>query len=122
MTFAGLGTDLGLLMNGVTFTVVKSIGTTFTVYSTLTGSAGSDTGTASGQNPCVPFSVRFWSAIESGYIYQYNSTTGNLFVMQVPAAADLTDAAPLSALPADVYPAGVLADVIKYEAYIAKDR
>jgi hypothetical protein len=64
--------------------------------------------------------VKFWSELASGYVYEYSSTTGVLFVAQVPAAGSLTNAAPLSALAAAAYPAGVLGDVIKYEAKFCK--
>ncbi len=82
VTFSGLGTALGLLMNGVKFTVLASTGTAFTLASTLTGTAGSDTGTATGNNPPQPHSVRFWSATASGYLYQYNEILGQLFVFE----------------------------------------
>ncbi len=159
VTFAGLSTTLGLLMNGVTFTVAQSTGTTFTMPSQgLTGSAGSDTGTATGNNVGVPFKARFWSKNESGYLYQYQESTGNLFVLEtasltpslsigagtpatypvgtaansgsttlvataavtVPLTA--TTAAALGKLAAAAYPAGVLSDVIAFEALFAKDR
>lgn len=117
VTFAGLSTTLGLLMNGVTFTVAQSTGTTFTMRSGLTGSAGSDTGTATGNNVGVPFKASFWSKNESGYIYQYQESTGNLFVLETA-----TTSAPLGKLAAGAYPAGVLSDVIAFEALFAKDR
>jgi hypothetical protein len=109
-------------MNGVQFEVVSSTGTAFIVYSTLTGSAGSDTGTATGFNCPQPYLFHAWSALASGYSYQYNTTTGCLFAMQVPASSALTSAASLSALAAAAYPAGVLGDVISYEAMFAKQR
>lgn len=94
VTFANLTTTLGLLMNGVQFTVVSSTGAAFVVYSTLTGSAGADTGTATGNNCPQPAQVDFWSANNSGYIYQYKASTGNLFVLQ---SASLTPAGTISA-------------------------
>ena len=111
---------LGLKLAGVNLTVLASTSTAFTALmpSALTGSTG--TGTASGVNPPQPYSVKFWSELASGYEYQYSSTTGVLFVTQVPAAASLTNPAPLSALSAAAYPAGVLGDVIKYEAKFCK--
>lgn len=111
---------LGPKLAGVNLTVLASTSTAFTALmpSALTGSTG--TGTASGVNPPEPYSVKFWSELASGYVYQYSSTTGVLFVAQVPAAGSLTNAAPLSALAAAAYPAGVLGDVIKYEAKFCK--
>jgi hypothetical protein len=82
VTFSGLGTTLGLLLNGGQFTVWYSTGSTFTFFSTLTGSAGGDTGTASGQNPPVPYEAEFWSENSSGYQYQYSETLGGLWVLQ----------------------------------------
>ena len=91
--------------------------------SALSGSTG--TGTASGTNPPQPYSVKFWSALNSGYVYQYNSTTGCLFVMDVIATGTNNSSSPpvftgtaaaLQKLAAAAYPAGVLADVILYEA------
>ena len=176
VTFAGLSTTLGAKMNGVQFTVVSSTGTAFVVYSTLTGSAGSDTGTATGFNAPQPIEVLFWSENGSGYIYQYQASTGNLFVLQsgavTPAGTivststaptittssggvttalgvasgalsevtgatgitgvqaptitstftgSATTAAALSPLPAAAYPAGVLADLIKYKARFVRN-
>lgn len=80
ITFSGLATTLGLKMNGVQFSVVSSTGTAFVVYSKLTGSAGADSGTATGQNCPQPAQVRFWSGLSSGYEYLYNGTTGVLYV------------------------------------------
>ena len=167
VTFANLTTALGLLMNGVSFTVVKSTGSAFVVYSTLTGSAGADTGTAVGQNVPQPVDVSFKSDLASGYIYEYKKTTGCLFAFSgtsgtlagtistptltmnsyTPAgtnnsatppiftgtAATLTgtistptlsgasvSAGPLAALTAAAYPAGVLGDVITYQATFIK--
>jgi hypothetical protein len=79
VTFAGLSTALGALMNGLTFIVLQSTGSAFTIASGLTGGAGSDSGTASGNNPPQPHTVRFWSAAASGFIYQYNEIYGTLF-------------------------------------------
>ena len=162
---------LGPKLAGVNLTVLNSTSTAFTAVmpSALTGSTG--TGTASGINPPQPYSVKFWSALNSGYIYQYSITTGCLFVLQAPsvtpagtiAAQTLaigagtpatypvgtaantgsttlvatgavtvtgistgtftgaaTTAAALSDLAAAAYPAGVLNDVILYEAKFAK--
>jgi len=111
---------LGPKLAGVNLTVLNSTSTAFTAVmpSALTGTTG--TGTASGINPPQPYSVKFWSALNSGYTYQYSMTTGCLFVDQVPAAATLTTALPQSALAAAAYPAGVLNDVILYEAKFAK--
>lgn len=168
VTFSGLSTALGLKMNGVQFSVVSSTSTAFIVYSTLTGSAGADTGTATGNNCPQPYLFRAWSSLASGYTYQYNMTTGGLFVMtsagftpagtnsaptittgtnatvtavvatnggaltQASGATGITGvqapvftgsavaAGALAALAAAAYPAGVLADVISYEAMFAK--
>lgn len=111
---------LGPKLANLQLPVLNSTGTAFTAQmpSALTGTTG--TGTGSGSNPPTPYSVKFWSALDSGYVYQYDSATGCLFVTQVPAAASLTSAAPLSDLAAAAYPAGVLADVILYEAKFAK--
>ena len=111
---------LGPKLAGVNLTVLKSTSTAFTAVmpSALTGTTG--TGTASGINPPQPYTVKFWSALNSGYTYQYSMTTGCLFVDQVPAAATLTTALPQSALAAAAYPAGVLNDVILYEAKFVK--
>lgn len=111
---------LGPKLAGLQLPVLNSTGTAFTATmpSALTGTTG--TGTGTGVNGVQPFSVKFWSALDSGYEYQYNSTTGCLFALQVPAAATLTTVLPLSALAAAAYPAGVLADVIKMEAKFAR--
>lgn len=82
VTFANLATALGLLLNGVNFTVLTSTGTAFTFATALTGSAGADTGTASGINPPQPYAVNFWSENGSGYLYQYVASSGSLFVLQ----------------------------------------
>lgn len=73
---------LGPKLAGVNLTVLNSTSTAFTAVmpSALTGSTG--TGTASGINPPQPYSVKFWSALASGLVYQYNSTTGCLFVYE----------------------------------------
>ena len=105
---------LGPKLSGLQLPVLNSTGTAFTATmpSALTGTTG--TGTGSGSNPPTPYSVNFWSALNSGYVYQYDSTTGCLFAMaQTNGAAA---GAPLAALGAGTYPSGVLGDVIKYEA------
>jgi hypothetical protein len=111
---------LGPKLAGLALPVIQSTGTAFTATmpSALTGTTG--TGTATGVNGVVPYSVKVWSELASGYTYQYNSTFGTLFVMQVPASSALTSAAPQSALAAAAYPAGVLADLIKFEARFAR--
>lgn len=103
---------LGPKLANLTLTVLNSTGSAFTALmpSALTGTTG--TGTANSSNPPQPYSVKFWSSLDSGYIYQYNSTTGCLFVMQGGASVSL----PLASIGAETYPAGVLADVILYEA------
>ncbi len=104
---------LGPKLAGVTLIVIQSTSTAFTVTSAATGTTG--TGTASGINPPQPFSVQFWSELASGYVYQYSRTTGVLFVLTGAAAQS-----PLTALTAGAYPAGVLGDVIRYEATFQK--
>ena len=105
---------IGATISGQTLTVLNSTSTAFTVKSSATGATG--TGTFSGVNPPQPFSVKLWSELASGYIYQYSRTTGVLFVMvQGAAAAD-----PLAPLAAAAYPSGVLSDVIRYEAKFQK--
>jgi hypothetical protein len=100
--------------------VIQSTGTAFTIQmpSALSGTTGACTGY--GFNPPQPFHVRFESALNSGYVYQYNTTFGTLFCNNVPAAATLTTVLPLTALAAAAYPAAVLADVIKYSAKFAR--
>ena len=107
---------LGPLLAGLSLPVLSSTGTAFTATmpSALTGTTG--TGTGTGINPVTPYSVKFWSSLDSGYIYQYDSTTGCLFAMVQGAAAG--DA--LANLGAAAYPAGVLGDVIKMEAKFAR--
>ena len=106
---------LGPKLTG-TYTVLSSTTTAFTFASASTGSTG--TGTASGINPPVPFSICFYSALNSGYLYQYSQSTGVLFVDGQTSGASAGD--PLAKLAAAAYPAGVLADVIKYEAKFRK--
>lgn len=109
---------LGPKLAGLNLPVIQSTGTAFTATmpSALTGTTG--TGTGTGVNGVVPYSVKFWSALNSGYVYQYSSTFGTLFVDAQTNAAAAGD--PLAKLAAAAYPAGVLADVIKYEAKFAK--
>jgi hypothetical protein len=116
VSFAGFasGTLGPKLIAAGYLTVASATSSAFTITSALTGTTG--TGTATGSNTAVPFSVKFWSELASGYTYSYSSSTGVLFVQQVPASASLTSAAPQGNLAAAAYPAGVLADVIKYEA------
>ena len=111
---------LGPKLAGQYVTVILSTGTAFTatMLSALTGTTG--TGTAVGANPPQPYSVEFWLANGLGYIYTYQESTGVLLVQQVPSSASLSSAAPMGNLPAAAYPAGVLGDVIKYEAYFSK--
>jgi hypothetical protein len=105
---------LGPKLAGLQLPVIKSTTTAFTATmpSALTGTTG--TGTGTGINPAVPYSVKVWSELNSGYVYQYNSTTGCLFVMAQTSGASAGD--PLAKLAAAAYPAGVLNDLIKYEA------
>ncbi len=109
---------LGPKLAGLNMAVLNSTGTAFTATmpSALSGSTG--TGTGTGVNPAIPYSVKFWSALDSGYVYQYNSTTGCLFAMAQTSGAAAGD--PLAKIAAAAYTAGILADVIKYEAKFAK--
>jgi hypothetical protein len=79
VTFSGLTTVLGLLMNGVQFTVLWANQTSFAILSALTGSAGSDSGTAIAQNPCAPTSFICSSSAASGIIYQADQRNWNLY-------------------------------------------
>ena len=106
---------LGPKLTG-TYTVLSSTTTAFTFASASTGSTG--TGTASGINPLVPFTVTFSSALNSGYVYQYSQPTGVLYVMAQTSGAAAGD--PLAKLAAAAYPAGVLNDIVKYEAKFRK--
>lgn len=105
---------IGVGVNGQTLTVLSSTGTAFTVASTATGATG--TGTASAVNPPQPFSVKVWSELASGYIYQYSRTTGVLYVLVQGAATT----AALIPLAAGAYPAAVKNDLIRYEAKFQK--
>jgi hypothetical protein len=98
--------------------VIQSTGTAFTATmpSALTGTTG--TGTATGSNPAEPSSLILWSALGSGYLYTYNQTFGTLFAMAQSSGAAAGD--PLVKLAAAVYPAGVLADVIKFSAKFSR--
>jgi hypothetical protein len=120
---------LGPKLAGLQLPVIQSTGSAFTATmpSALTGTTG--TGTAVGINGVVPYSVKVWSELASGYVYQYNSTFGTLFVMDVIATGTNDSSTPpvftgtaaaLQKLAAAAYPAGVLADVIKYEARFAR--
>lgn len=107
---------LGPKLAGLQLPVLNSTGTAFTATmpSALTGTTG--TGTGTGINPAVPYSVKFWSELDSGYTYQYNQTTGCLFAMIGGAAVSN----PLANLAAGAYPSAVLGDVIKFEARFAR--
>lgn len=109
---------LGPKLAGLNLPVIQSTGTAFTATmpSALTGTTG--TGTGTGVNGPTPYSVKFWSELGSGYVYQYNSTFGTLFVMAQTSSASAGD--PLAKLAAAAYPAGVLADVVKFEAKFAR--
>jgi len=106
-------TGIGATISGKTLTVLESTGTAFTVTSAATGATG--TGTFSAVNPPQPYSVKFWSELASGYVYQYSRTTGVLYVLTGAAAQSA-----LTALSAGAYPSGVLNDLIRYEAKFAK--
>lgn len=107
---------LGPKLAGLQLPVLSSTSTAFTATmpSALSGTTG--TGTGVGINGVVPYVTSFWSSLDSGYSYQYNSTTGCLFVQVGGASVSL----PSANLAAGAYPSGVLADVIKYEARFAK--
>lgn len=118
---------IGATISGQTLTVLQSTGTAFTVTSAATGATG--TGTFSGINPPQPYSIKVWSELASGYIYQYSRTTGVLYVLQATPVGTNNSATPpiftgtagpLTALPAAAYPAGVLADLVRYEATFQK--
>lgn len=112
---------LGPKLAGLTLPVLASTGTAFTATmpSALTGSTG--TGTASGNNPPQPSSVKVWSELGSGYIYQFSRTTGVLYVLEVGAIASTpATAVALAPLAAAAYPSGVLADLVRYEATFMK--
>jgi|ERR1019366_293650 hypothetical protein len=105
---------IGVSLSGKTYTVIQSTSTAFTITSSATGASG--TGTASGVNPPQPFSMTLWSELASGYQYAYSRTTGVLYVQTGGASASL----PGANLAAGAYPAGVLADVVRYEAKFLK--
>jgi hypothetical protein len=105
---------IGTAISGKTLTVIASTGTAFTVASTATGATG--TGTVSGINPPQPYTMALWSELASGYQYSYSRTTGVVFVQVGAAAISL----PNANLAAGAYPAGVLNDVIRYEAKFLK--
>lgn len=105
---------LGPKLAGVNLTVLNSTSTAFTALmpSALTGSTG--TGTASGINPPQPYSVKFWSSLNSGYVYQYNSTTGCLFAMEsagfTPAGTNSAPNLTIGAGTPATYPVGTAAN------------
>lgn len=105
---------IGASISGRTFSVISATASAFTIASTVTGATG--TGTFSAVNPPQPFSVNFWSENASGYAYQYSRPTGVLYVMVQGAAAQ----AALAPLSAGAYPAGVVNDIIRYEATFLK--
>ncbi len=105
---------IALAANGATYTVIQSTGTAFTIASALTGATG--TASAIGANCPQPYQIDFWSANDSGYTYSYSPATGVLFVQQGGAAAN----APNANLPAAAYPAGVLADIVRFSASFRK--
>jgi hypothetical protein len=116
VTFSGLTTTLGLLLNGVKFTVLWASQTQFAILTALTGSAGADSGTASAQNPCAPSSFIAASSAASGYIYQVDQRNWNIYPMQGGASASL----PLAKV-TGAYPAGITGDLISWSAYFLKD-
>jgi hypothetical protein len=113
VTITSASSGIGALLNGNTYTVLSSTSSAFKITSSATGATG--TGTGSGINPPQPFSVKFWSELASGYVYQYSRTTGVLYVLTGAAAQSA-----LTALSAGAYPSGVLGDVIRYEATFQK--
>jgi len=109
------GTLITALANsGITYTVIQSTGTAFTIASALTGTTG--TANAVGFNVAQPYCVDFWSTKASGYIYSYSQATGVLFVQVGGASASL----PAANLSAGAYPAGVLSDVVRFQAWFRK--
>ena len=118
VTFAGLTTALGLLMNGVNFTVASAGASSFTMTSALTGSAGSDTGTATGNNPPVPYDVQFWSANASGYTYAYSDNNANLVIQQGAASAS-NPSAPIGT---GALASAITGDIVRFQAFFLKDQ
>ena len=118
VTFNGLTTAAAL--NGKTLLVASiSAGVSFVVASTVpTQSKTADTGNA--VTVIGPDDMEIHSVAPSGYIYQYNKSTARIQVLQVPAAAALTDPAPLAALPVAALPSGITGDVIHFVASWAK--
>jgi hypothetical protein len=115
VTFSGLTTTLGLLLNGVQFTVLWANQTSFAILTALTGSAGSDSGTAIAQNPAAPYSIQITSNAASGYIYQIDQRNWNIYPFQAGSTTS-----PLAKV-TGAYPAGVTGDIIAYSAYFIKD-
>jgi hypothetical protein len=118
-SFSGFTAGLGLALQnaiaaGANFTVIQSTGTAFTFASTATGATG--TGYVTAFNDPQPYAVDIWSAGASGYNYSYSEQTGVLFVQQGGASVSN----PMANLPAAAYPAGVLADIIKFTAYFQR--
>lgn len=109
------GTLVTALANsGITYSVIQSTSTAFTIASTLTGTTG--TANAVGFNVPQPYSVDFWSANDSGYNYAYKQSTGCLFA-QIGGASASTPNANLSA---GAYPAAVLGDIVRYQAWFRR--
>ena len=113
----GTGTILTALLaaqTSISWEVVTATATSFTIASSITGTTG--TGTVTGNNPAMPYTVEFWSQNNSGYNYAYNETTGQLFVQVGGAAVS----SPMANIAAGAYPAAVLGDIIKYTAKLVR--
>jgi hypothetical protein len=63
-----------------------------------------------------PDDIVFTSVAGSGYVYQWNAASGKIQILESSAANG-----PFAELPNGALPAGVLADVIKFEAIWVKD-
>lgn len=119
VSFAGLSTALGLLLNAAgPLTVTSASSSAFKITSALTGSAGSDTGVATGRNPCSPYSVEFWSENASGYNYAYQQNNANLVIQQGGSAVS----SPQAPIGTGTLAAAITGDIVKYQAWFSKDR
>jgi hypothetical protein len=116
VTFANCVSTLGLLLNGLTFTVLSSTGTAFTFASALTGTGTSESGNARGRNAAQPYDVDFWSCSGNGYTYSYNASLGALHVQQGAAAIS----SPNADISAGTYNSTLLADCVRFQAYFQR--
>lgn len=115
VTFQNCVTTLGLLLNGKTVTVSSATATAFKFTSSATGTGTSETGQGNGYNPVVPFVFDAWSAKASGYTYAIDPS-GNLHVQQGAATASN----PNADISAGAYGATLLADIVRFQAIIAR--